>query len=190
MGGYGSGRWGTGKGDAKALVESCRVLDIGLLVRDGVVRPDRSRRGKLSWSRDGEEVASIGYQVDTRADGGTFRLTYSVGRDGREKAAQDYVVPLVTTSLVSGGRRWWFRCVACREGGPPCGRRAGKLYLPPGGRVFACRRCHDLAYSSSRESRKWDGMFRHLAASAGLPLATVKSAMKRDRRGRSRGDEE
>ena len=33
MGAYGSGRWRTGRCNAKTLVEDCRVLDLGLLVR-------------------------------------------------------------------------------------------------------------------------------------------------------------
>ena len=28
----------------------------------------------------------------------------------------------------------------------------GKLYLPPGGRYFGCRHCHDLTYRSRQES--------------------------------------
>jgi hypothetical protein len=94
------------------------------------------------------------------------------------------VVPLLTSRLVSGGLRWWFRCPACRGGGPPCGRRVGKLYLPPGGKVFACRHCYDLAYTSSRESRKYNSMFRSLAAETKLPVAVVKRVLNGDRFGR------
>ena len=36
MGGYGSGRWGDGKADRKALVENCLALDINALARAGV----------------------------------------------------------------------------------------------------------------------------------------------------------
>ena len=38
-----------------------------------------------------------------------------------------------------GGERLWFQCPT-----PGCHRRAAKLYL--GARVFACRRCYNLAY--------------------------------------------
>ena len=38
----------------------------------------------------------------------------------------------------------------CRAG-RPCGRRCGKLYLPPGGTYFGCRVCYDLSYASQRE---------------------------------------
>ena len=37
-----------------------------------------------------------------------------------------------------GGRRWWWRCPACR-------RRAGHLYPTAG---LVCRRCAGLAYAS------------------------------------------
>jgi hypothetical protein len=158
-------------------VEDCRVLDIGRFVQEGVITPNRSARGSWQWSRNGERVADVGYEVETRADAGSLRLRYTVGRDGQERSAQDYVIPLETTVLVSGGRRWWFWCVACRGGGPPCRRRVAKLYLPPGGVIFACRRCYDLAYTSSRESRKWDSMFKKLALRAGLPFGTVKEEL-------------
>ena len=187
MGGSGSGRWGWSKSDAKTLVEDCRRLDIAPLVRERVIGPNQYTRGGWQWTRNGQKVASVGYEADTRADAGTLRLTYTVGRDGEGKAALDYVVPLVTSRLVSGGRRWWFLCPGCRGGGPPCRRRVALLYLPPGGRVFACRRCHDLAYTSSRESRKWDGMFKTLAAATGYPVDVVKQALTRDRRGRRSG---
>jgi hypothetical protein len=183
MGGYGSGRWGWGKSDEKTLVEDCRSLDIVPLIRDGTIRPDRFYRGTMRWTRNGEEVASIGFEVATEEDRGTFRLLYSVGRE--EKTPMNYVVPLATSRLVSGGRRWWFRCSAGRTGGPTCGRRVGKLYLPPSGKVFACRHCYDLAYTSSRESRKYDSMFRMLAADTHLPVDVVKRVMNRDRRRRS-----
>jgi hypothetical protein len=182
MGGSGSGRWGRSKSNAKPLVEDCRVLDIGFLVREGMVRPDYYRRSGLSWSRNGEKVGSIGYEVDTREDNGTLRLIYNVGREGQEKVAQDYTVALETTRIVSGGERWWFRCSARRNGGPKCCRRVGKLYLPPSGRVFACRHCYDLAYSSSRTSRKWDRVYKEIAADTGLSFDFVKSIMDRDRR--------
>jgi hypothetical protein len=35
-----------------------------------------------------------------------------------------------------------------------CGRRVGKLYLPPGGRYYGCRQCHDLTYTSCQQSDK------------------------------------
>jgi hypothetical protein len=64
-------------------------------------------------------------------------------------------------------------------GGVPCGRRAGKLYLPPGGRYFGCRLCHGLTYTSCQESHKYDAAFRRLARDTGFDFATVKRVMNR-----------
>jgi hypothetical protein len=187
MGGYGSGRWSGGKWDAKTLVEDCRFLDVGAFVRDRVIAPGQSRRGSWTWSRNGQKVAAVGFEANVGATNGTLRLAYLIGRAGGEKTTLDYVVPLVTTALVSGGRRWWFLCPACRRGEAPCRRRVAKLYLPPGGRIFACRRCHELAYTSSRESRRYDCAFAGLAAEMGLPFGTVKRQMMR--RGRAEREE-
>jgi len=38
--------------------------------------------------------------------------------------------------------RHWFQC-------PLCKARCFKLYLPPGVKVFGCRKCHRLTYASS-----------------------------------------
>jgi hypothetical protein len=164
MGGYGSGRSGAGK----TRVESCRSIDINRLVQEGVVRPGHSSRGGWKWTQDGEEVSSLGYEVETQAEAGTLRLRYRVMSAEGEGASQDYKIALVTTLLVSGGRRWWFLCPACRNGTPPCRRRVGKLYLPPGGRIFACRRCYDLAYESSRKSYHSSKLWDSIGAAAGL----------------------
>ena len=43
-----------------------------------------------------------------------------------------------------GGRRVWWRCPVVG-----CGSRVAVLY---GGRIFACRQCHRLAYRCQRES--------------------------------------
>lgn len=43
-----------------------------------------------------------------------------------------------------GGVRWWFICPA-----KGCGKRVAFLY---GGRIFACRHCHNLAYRSQHET--------------------------------------
>jgi hypothetical protein len=74
--------------------------------------------------------------------------------------------------------RWWFVCPLIL-GGVPCGRRVGKLHLPPQGRYFGCRRCHGLTYASCRESHTYDGVIRLLAADTGLDFDTLKRAVSR-----------
>jgi hypothetical protein len=64
-------------------------------------------------------------------------------------------------------------------GGPPCGRRVGKLYLPPCGRYFGCRHCYRLTYTSCQESHKYDDLYRSMAASMGWDFGTAKRGMNR-----------
>jgi hypothetical protein len=54
----------------------------------------------------------------------------------------EHSVSITWTPCNYGGERAWFICPALG-----CGRRVAILY---GGRVFACRRCYQLAYESQR----------------------------------------
>ena len=160
MGGFNSGRpaW-------HATVESGVVLDLCRLIRAGSVVPGFYRGGGLTWTRTGtgERVASIGYAADiTEPHAAVIRLTYTITRQGRA-VEKDYQVWLTATQPHFGGRRWWFLC-------PVSGRRAGKLYLPPGGDVFASRAVYRLAYQSQRVSRieRTHGRQRRIYARLGV----------------------
>ena len=61
---------------------------------------------------------------------------------GGEWQDREYSVELSRTRCNYGGERVWFRCPA-----RGCGRRVAVLY---GGAIFACRKCHRLAYASQR----------------------------------------
>src|SRR5271157_3232544 len=202
MGGYGSRRWGDGKADRKALVENCLALDTNALARAGVVRPNVDLRGAWKWWNQNEDdkepdpekdkpSAAIGFHVRTRGDSGTIKLNYSatvieVG-GGRAAALMSYTIALETSGLPSGGLRWWFICPARRgEDDEPCRRRVGKLFLPRGCRVFACRHCYDLTYTSCRESRHLTGFARMLAADCRIPPRNVERMLREDDRERDR----
>ena len=58
-------------------------------------------------------------------------------------------VPIVWTPCTLGGRRPWFRCEVYTNR-KYCGSRAAILYSA--GELFACRRCHRLAYASQNET--------------------------------------
>jgi hypothetical protein len=182
MGGYGSGRWGTSKPNAKTLADGCLALDIKLLVKAGVVRPNVDHRGSWEWRKSPEDVkpsSRISFEAKTGGSGGTLWLRYSVTVRRAEgepvPESMDYPVALVTTSLPSGGRRWWFFCRAYKKKvKEPCGRRVGKLFLPHGGRIFACRHCYELAYESSRRSHKGSRMWDSIGAAAGISGAVVR----------------
>jgi len=168
MGGYGSGRqWHY---SAKSTVEDCRALDVNWMTREGMFDGGGWRSGSIRWSNShtGEETSSIGYEVN--APERWIRLHYRRVRDDEQL---DYMVPLTTTGLPWGGVRWWFVCpLTCN--GRCCGRRVGKLYLPPGGRYYGCRHCYDLTYSSCQESRRPSGFFGRMGDVVGMSAHDMK----------------
>lgn len=141
MGGFGSGRWQSGKGTTSVY----RQLDVRRLQRDGLLEAGRGFLWR--WSRDGEEIASI--QIRVGED--RIHLNYRARSYSEDWQQYDYPIYLDWTACRLGGRRPWFICPA-RD----CGRRVAILY---GGTLFACRHCHQLAYDSQRE-RQDDRMMR------------------------------
>jgi len=131
MGGYGSGRRG-----GKSKVSELLRLDVRHWQRGGTLRPGFA--GNWQWSRRGEVHASIQYRVEENA----VRLIYKVRGQGEEWQDMDYRVVLERTPCHYGGSRVWFRC-------PSCNRRVAVIY---GGKVFACRHCHRLAYDCQHET--------------------------------------
>jgi hypothetical protein len=172
MGGSGSG-W---RGSSKTTVEDCLILSAAKLMRDRMLRPGLCSWSSLTWTNTvtGEKLSSIGFDVNLGSDSGTARLHYTRTSAGE---AMDYHVNLTTTPLPWGGLRWWFTC-PLTVNGRHCGRRVGKLYLPPGGRYFGCRRCYDLTYTSCNESHKYDRLYNEIARKMGVSLAEVREAMK------------
>ena len=124
-------------------------IDVGYMARKGLLRAGVT--GSLSWSKNGQAFASIGYRVD----GVRLVLAYKHRDCGREWESLEYPIRLERTRCNYGGWRTWFLCPASG-----CGRRAAFLY---GGRIYACRQCRGLAYLSQRQSvcdrateRAWD----------------------------------
>lgn len=135
MGGMGSGRRGQ---SGRSTTSSMRALDVRRLQRDGLLTSGQGFG--WSWTRNGETVASI--QIRTEAH--RVILDYRSRGYAGEWERMEYAVYLEWTDCTLGGRRVWFQCP--NQG---CGRRTAILY---GGRVFACRYCHKLAYESQRET--------------------------------------
>ena len=126
----------------KATADGCSRLDVNALHRKGALRP--GAWCELRWSRGGEETASIG----TLAQQDGVQLVYEVvDRRTEEREVLRYLVRLTWTDCNYGGQRPWFICP-----NQYCGQRVRTLYLR--GRHFLCRRCHNLAYESQRESPK------------------------------------
>src|SRR5262245_58476814 len=162
MGGLGSGNhYHWCRSGKKMVVEDCRSLDASRWMREGILTAGCWQRGAWAWFRDAartERTSTIDYEVNTQGDPPWLRLVYTVTAT---RDAFDYRVRLVTTRPRFGGLRWWFVCPLVVNG-RPCGRRVGKLYLPPGGRYFGCRGCHRLTYHSAQtHDKRVDALRKH-----------------------------
>lgn len=135
MGGPGSGnRWRYG---TRSTPDEMRSIDVRRWAREGMLRP--GYRGGWQWTVNGREVGSIHMCAETDRVVLTYRQRSGAGEWKNEK----YPVYLARTPCHLGGSRCWFICPAVG-----CRRRVAILY---GGAIFACRRCHRLAYDSTRE---------------------------------------
>ncbi|MGE3907139.1 MAG: hypothetical protein AB7F36_14385 [Reyranellaceae bacterium] len=158
MGGRGSGNhWRHG---TKSTTDEMRSFDVRRWAREGMLRPGYS--GGWKWSRNGQQIASI----QMRAESDRVVLTYRHRRGEGEWENEEYPVFIDRTPCRLGGSRPWFVCPA-----RGCGRRVAILY---GGSIFACRRCHQLAYESTREdgsdraARRADWIRERLGWEAGI----------------------
>lgn len=133
MGGMGSGR---GQG-GKSTTSDMHPLDIRRLHRAGLLTLGRAFGWQ--WTICGREVFSI----QARSEAGRLILNYRTRSRAGEWRPMEYPVYLEWTNCTLGGRRPWFLCPA-----RGCGRRVAILF---GDSIFACRRCHKLAYECQRE---------------------------------------
>lgn len=140
MGGYFSTRWNAEytRRDTAGLLR----LDVRHMHRAGVFEP--GTRALWQWTNDitGEQIGEI--QTVMARDRPRLTLEYATRAPGEPDWTQRREsVCLDTTPCHYGGHRVWFTC-------PGCERRRAVLFSVGG--VFRCRGCHDLAYSSTRES--------------------------------------
>jgi hypothetical protein len=117
------------------------------LSRNGNLRPGSS--STVRWSRNGQESASIGVRSTIDSVVLSYRRKFC-GSD--ERKSEEYPVYLDWTPCNYGGKRPWFLCPALG-----CSRRVAVLY---GGGIFACRRCHHLAFESQREQSHYRALRR------------------------------
>ena len=143
MGGSGSGGWC--RWNNKSVVSSYLEISVSRMVIWGKIQQGNITNGNLHWSMRGEKFAEISCNVNTWDSPPTMTLRYTntSGRTG-EKTELNYPVYLTTTIPHYGGVRWWFLCPA-----KGCGKRVGNIY---GGKIFACRTCHNLAYESQNQT--------------------------------------
>lgn len=114
-------------------IESALCLGLPAMMRSGAIARGSSRSGSWHWSRNGEQVASIGYvsRVD-EAGRGELILQYTVDAKTKQARSLDYPVRIESQPMHFGGQRLWLIC-------PYTGRRALKLYKFSGIDKFCCR---------------------------------------------------
>ena len=143
MGGLGSGRR-----TYTDTIEDCLVFDLPMLMRRGWVCHGRIGSGQLSWTERGRPCASIGYRYDlTPQARWELRLSFACTRDRGVSRQVEQHIALTLTRPNYGGVRWWMRC-------PVTGKRATKLYMPPGSDQFGHRTAWGLGYASQREPER------------------------------------
>lgn len=134
MGGMGSGRQKYATSDT---ISGYHALDVRWLKRKGMLSPGATRR--ITWACQGDVAVAINIRVEPERVFLIYRR-----RNGDDWKNECYPVHLVTTPCHVGGERPWFLCPA-----RGCGQRVAVLF---GGGIFACRKCHKLAYASQREN--------------------------------------
>ena len=159
MGGFGSGHWIDAM-TRKINTGLCRTLSIGTLKKSGVFDDDSSDEVfSVRWVNEfGEDAGAVSIIPQVRVGGNGNKTSLRVEIGGCV-TGQD--ISITTTPCYYGGVRYWFLCPAVVDG-VLCEDRASKLYLPPGGELFGCRKCYGLTYESCQQSHKYDRVFDHL----------------------------
>jgi hypothetical protein len=132
-------RWTT-----RLTVEDCQLcLCVASFHRAGTFACPPGTISTLKWTSPSDEWLG---RLECRLDhsGPTGLAIYIRRQCARISVPVDeQLVPITTVQPHLGGKRFWFLC--------GCGRRAGRLYLPPGQGIFRCRHCYNLTYRSARE---------------------------------------
>lgn len=147
---YTTGGYGSGRTSYKQKAENCRSLDVNRINRKGCLK--HGRQGNWVWSRDGQEIARIGY----KAEQGRFVLDYKIRQYGGDWVPVTQHIAITQADCHYGNQRAYFRGPGVLNG-RHCGRRVVKLFL--GGNYFLCRHCYNVTYASQSEER-YDRMLR------------------------------
>lgn len=151
------GGWGSGRSGGRPTVEDGLTVNLPLMFQRGWLRDGMSSGGSLTWSRNGDPFATIGFSYDlTDPESAWLKLSYTRTRHGEQPTKMVQHIRLTATRPNYGGRRWWMHC-------PSTGRRIAKLHMPAGGDQFASRAAWRLGYHSQRiahRDRPFEKLFR------------------------------
>ncbi len=146
---------GRGVWSRKTRVDEVRSIDILDLKRNKVFSRGPGMTWTLSWSCNGQVVASVSYRLEEGGDGSKgLRFMYTITDNVTgERKDYSYIIPVISTPCNFGGKRWWYICQLVVNG-EPCRRRCRIVYLPPRSKYFGCRKCHQLTYESRQRHRE------------------------------------
>jgi hypothetical protein len=156
MGGLGSGYFHQSRRmGKKTVVEDCLGLDANFWKRKGILKGNVRHIGEWIWPYAPGGSLRVRYDVNTLDMAApSLHLSYLwMWPATKKQESLNYCVRLTTTQPRFGRLRWWFLCPAIVSE-CACNLRVGKMYLPPGGRYFCCRHCHQLSYKSCQEHNK------------------------------------
>lgn len=138
-------------------VEDCKRLSIKAIKP---VFQGKASTVNLTWHGRRSDLSPIEVEVRWNYDG-RLAIAYS---DGEGFSIELRIECLLTPSNLGRGYRYWFACPGL-NGDLSCQRRVGTLYLPPGARYFACRKCYALPY--------WDQL-RHVRSNGEEQLKSLR----------------
>jgi hypothetical protein len=100
--------------------------------------------GTTTWTDSGGVVVGkIEYQVVGRGPTAlALHLRRQYARVPHLTLVEEQLISITWTRPHLGGKRFWFLCA--------CGKRVGRLYIPPGHDNFRCRHCYNLTYETAQ----------------------------------------
>lgn len=117
---------------AKPTTDDLLSMDIRSMKRRGYFKHE-DKPQTMTWHTRDKELGSISYIYSHTG----LMVQYQVGNQQHR-----YIIPITITPCYLGGWREWFSC-------PKCHKRVAILYL---NHRFACRKCNQLVYQSTRET--------------------------------------
>lgn len=131
----------------RLTVEECLCLNVTELRVAGTFDATPGTKGSISWESGLEGIRFGPLRFEAWKDwAGSVAIRVPAQRlnlAGMSMRSPGQTVRLAVTRPHFGGERCWFLC--------ECGKRVGRLYLPPEQSIFRCRHCHDLTYRSAQE---------------------------------------
>ena len=123
----------------KNIAENFFKLRIKFLTENFFIKNNTKVTFELSWIQGKKHIIKCTV-CNVNDEIAFINFCYKVSR-----VHYRYRVMLVYTLPHFGGKRWWFKCPV--DG---CDNKASVLYLD---NVFACRKCHNIAYKSQIEQK-------------------------------------